>query len=85
MGWNEGSGIGKNLQGISAPIQVNSFLKLNIFGGLNNFILLFVHIKATMRAKGAGLGAAGGYDADPNDSYSEAVKKSARARYESLQ
>jgi hypothetical protein len=22
MGWNEGSGIGKNLQGISAPIEV---------------------------------------------------------------
>jgi hypothetical protein len=22
MGWNEGSGIGKNLQGINAPIQV---------------------------------------------------------------
>jgi len=38
-----------------------------------------------VRAKGAGLGAAGGYDVDPNDSYSEAVRKSARARYESLQ
>jgi hypothetical protein len=23
MGWNEGSGIGKKLQGISAPIEVN--------------------------------------------------------------
>lgn len=37
-----------------------------------------------MRQKGAGLGAAGGYDMDPNDSYSDAVRKSARARYESL-
>jgi hypothetical protein len=25
MGWNEGSGIGKNLQGISAPIEVIYF------------------------------------------------------------
>jgi len=25
MGWNEGSGIGKNLQGIAAPIEVSSF------------------------------------------------------------
>jgi hypothetical protein len=59
MGWNEGSGIGKNLQGISAPIE------------------------ATMRQKGAGLGAAG-VDMDPNDSYKDAVRKSARARYDQL-
>jgi hypothetical protein len=33
MGWNEGSGIGKNLQGISAPIEVdllNIIFKLKI-------------------------------------------------------
>jgi len=59
MGWNEGSGIGKNLQGISAPIE------------------------ATMRQKGAGLGAAS-YEMDPNDSYKDAARKSARARFESL-
>jgi hypothetical protein len=36
-----------------------------------------------MRAKGAGLGAAT-YDMDPNDSYRDAVRKSARSRYEQL-
>lgn len=61
MGWNEGSGIGKNLQGISAPIE------------------------ATMRQKGAGLGSAeASYDMDPNDAYSVAVRKSARARYDRI-
>ncbi len=29
MGWNEGSGIGKNLQGISAPIEV--ILNKNVY------------------------------------------------------
>jgi hypothetical protein len=37
-----------------------------------------------MRQKGAGIGSANLYEIDPNDSYSVAVKKSARARYESL-
>lgn len=36
-----------------------------------------------MRQKGAGLGASA-YEMDPNDSYREGVRKSARARFESL-
>ena len=36
-----------------------------------------------MRQKGAGLGSAT-YDMDPNDSYKDAARKSARARYEQL-
>lgn len=34
-----------------------------------------------MRHKGAGLGASS-YDMDPNDSYKESARKSARARYD---
>ncbi len=80
MGWNEGSGIGKNLQGINAPIQVIYYLEnLLKFWHINIFCIF----KATMRAKGAGLGAAT-YDMDPNDSYRDAVRKSARSRYEQL-
>lgn len=36
-----------------------------------------------MRQKGAGLGSSS-YEMDPNDSYKEAVRKSARARFEQL-
>lgn len=36
-----------------------------------------------MRQKGAGLGAST-LEIDPNDSYKEAVRKSARARFEQL-
>jgi hypothetical protein len=39
MGWNEGSGIGKNLQGISAPIEV-CFIFIRIkYKNLNKQIL----------------------------------------------
>ena len=36
-----------------------------------------------MRQRNAGLGAAG-YTIDPNDTYQDAVKKAARARFEQL-
>jgi len=39
--------------------------------------------KASIRQKGAGLGATS-YEMDPNDSYKDGARKSARARFESL-
>ena len=78
MGYVEGSGIGKNLQGISAPIEVNLKFSYNIF-----FLSKKNLIQATIRAKGAGLGASN-YEMDPNDNYRDAARKSARARFESL-
>ena len=77
MGWSEGSGIGKNLQGISAPIEVKA--KFILFVWL--FYLFF--LKATLRQRGAGLGASSA-EIDPSDTYQDAVKKSARARFEQL-
>jgi RNA-binding protein 5/10 len=59
MGWNEGVGLGKNLQGISTPIE------------------------ATVRQKGLGLGA-NAATLDPNDTYKDAVRKSAKARFDRL-
>ena len=48
-----------------------------------DLVLNFLKKKASMRQKGAGLGSTT-YEMDPNDTYKDAARKAARARYEKL-
>eukprot|EP01090_Pellita_catalonica_P005040 TRINITY_DN1487_c0_g1_i1.p1 TRINITY_DN1487_c0_g1~~TRINITY_DN1487_c0_g1_i1.p1 ORF type:complete len:432 (-),score=93.31 TRINITY_DN1487_c0_g1_i1:94-1389(-) len=63
MGWTEGSGLGANSSGITAPVEV------------------------TMRAERAGLGSTtdeARYAVSASDTYQQATKKKARARFDRL-